>query len=88
MNVDLLGDFTTEAIWTMLIVALPIMAVALVAGLVVAIFQALTQIQEMTLTFVPKIILVMISMTFFMPFMFAKMLSFMELAMTNIVNIK
>ena len=87
MDVDLLGEFTYQAIITMLIVATPVMAVALIAGLIIAIFQALTQIQEMTLTFVPKIILVMFSLIVFVPFMLDHMLQFMELTMTNIVNI-
>ncbi len=87
MDVDLLGDFTYQAVITMLLVAAPVMAVALIAGLVIAIFQALTQIQEMTLTFVPKIILVMLSLIVFVPFMLDQMLQFMELTMTNIINI-
>ena len=45
-----------DAIWVLLMVASPIMAVGLIIGLTVALFQALTQIQEMTLVFVPKII--------------------------------
>lgn len=86
MDIELLGDFSYQAVMTMLLVSFPVMAVALISGLIIAIFQALTQIQEMTLTFVPKIILVMFSLVIFTPFMFEKMLLFMELAMTNIVN--
>lgn len=49
----------------------PVMAVALGVGLVIAFFQALTQIQEMTLTFVPKIVAIFVALVLSMPFMFA-----------------
>ena len=48
-------DILSDTILTVLIASAPILAVALLVGLVIAFFQALTQIQEMTLTFVPKI---------------------------------
>lgn len=48
-------DILSDTILTVLIASAPVLAVALVVGLVIAFFQALTQIQEMTLTFVPKI---------------------------------
>ncbi|HRY24814.1 MAG TPA: flagellar biosynthetic protein FliQ, partial [Geminicoccaceae bacterium] len=49
-------DVARQAIWVMLKVGAPMMLVALVVGLCVSLLQALTQIQEMTLTFVPKIL--------------------------------
>jgi flagellar biosynthetic protein FliQ len=48
-------DLLREALWAALIVALPVLAVALTIGLVIGLLQALTSIQEMTLTFVPKL---------------------------------
>ena len=45
-----------EAVWTAVVVATPILAVALLVGLVIGLFQALTSIQELTLTFVPKLL--------------------------------
>ena len=51
-------DVAREAIWVTLSISLPLLMVALVTGLIVSLFQALTQIQEMTLAFVPKIIFV------------------------------
>ncbi|ROU03249.1 flagellar biosynthetic protein FliQ [Histidinibacterium lentulum] len=48
-------DVMREGLWTAFAISLPILAVALFAGLVVGLFQALTSIQEMTLTFVPKL---------------------------------
>lgn len=48
-------DTLREGLWNAVIVSLPILSVALVAGITVGLFQALTSIQEMTLTFVPKL---------------------------------
>ena len=48
-------DTLRQALWVGVIISLPILTVALIAGLVVGLFQALTSIQEMTLTFVPKL---------------------------------
>ncbi|MAI08805.1 MAG: flagellar biosynthetic protein FliQ [Magnetococcales bacterium] len=61
-----MGRLTME---TLLIMSAPLMIVALVVGLIIALFQALTSIQEMTLTFVPKILLVFIAMIMVMPWM-------------------
>lgn len=66
------------SIVTLLWVSSPLMAVALVVGLIIALFQALTSIQEMTLTFVPKIILIFIALLLLIPFMSAKMFMFAE----------
>jgi flagellar biosynthetic protein FliQ len=56
-----------------LIASFPILALALTIGLLVAFVQALTQIQEMTLTFVPKIVGIFIAVIVFMPFMYRQM---------------
>ncbi|MBL4907996.1 MAG: flagellar biosynthesis protein FliQ [Sneathiella sp.] len=71
-------DVAREAIWVLLKVASPIMLVALSVGLIVALFQALTQIQEMTLAFVPKILAIFLALVVFFPFMIASMIEFME----------
>ena len=62
-------DVARDAISVLLQVAAPIMVVALVVGLSIAFFQALTQIQEMTLTFVPKIIAIFLSLLVLLPYM-------------------
>ena len=54
----------------------PIMAAGLVIGLIIAVFQTLTSIQEMTLTFVPKIIIIFAAVIVFMPFMMTSVLEF------------
>ncbi len=79
-------DVGRDAIFTLLVVASPVMAVALFVGLIIALFQALTQIQEMTLTFVPKIIAIFLSLLVFMPFMGATLGSFMERIAARIVG--
>ncbi|MBA44104.1 MAG: flagellar biosynthetic protein FliQ [Magnetococcales bacterium] len=66
-------EIANQAIMTLLWVTMPIMAVALVSGLIIALFQALTSVQEMTLTFVPKIILVFVVLLMIMPWMADKM---------------
>ncbi len=61
----------TQTIWAVLIASGPILALALIVGLGIAFFQALTQIQEMTLTFVPKIVAIFVGLVLTLPFMFA-----------------
>ncbi len=71
-------DVAREAIWVLLAVASPVMLVALGVGLVVALIQALTQVQEMTLAFVPKILAIFLSLILFFPFMITSMIDLME----------
>ncbi|MFT6559527.1 MULTISPECIES: flagellar biosynthesis protein FliQ [Sneathiella] len=71
-------DVAREGIWVLLIVASPVMLVALSVGLVVALVQALTQIQEMTLAFVPKILAIFLTLIVFFPFMISAMIDLME----------
>ena len=66
-----------DAIWTMLMVGGPIMLIALAVGVTVSLIQTLTQIQEMTLAFVPKILVVFLSLLLLLPFMLATMDGFM-----------
>lgn len=58
MNIDLAVALTSDMLMTVLTVALPILGVAMGVGLTISILQVVTQIQEMTLTFVPKILAV------------------------------
>jgi flagellar biosynthesis protein FliQ len=62
-------DVARDGVWTLLVVSSPVMLVGLGVGLVVALFQALTQIQEMTLVFVPKIIAMFLALIVALPFM-------------------
>ena len=74
-----------EAILTMLKVAAPIMVMALIVGLAVALFQALTSIQEMTLTFVPKIVVMFISVLLFLPYIMTTLTGFTHFIFDRIV---
>ncbi len=71
-------EIGSEAIFTLLVVGAPILGAALAVGLVVSLFQALTQMQEMTLSFVPKIAVIALSVFVFMPFMMSTMIGFGE----------
>ena len=62
-------EICREAIYVLIIVSAPLMLVALFVGLIIALFQALTQIQEATLTFVPKILAMLLMLIILMPFM-------------------
>ncbi len=73
-----------EAIKTVILLSAPVFVAGMVVGLAVSVFQALTQIQEMTLTFVPKIIAVFLALLFFMPWMMRLMLDFTGNILTNI----
>ncbi|MDE3115616.1 MAG: flagellar biosynthesis protein FliQ [Pseudomonadota bacterium] len=61
-------DFARQAIWVLLEISAPAMIAALVIGLVIGLLQALTQIQEMTLVFVPKIITIFLVLLVSLPF--------------------
>ena len=80
-------QFARESVLVMLTVASPVMLIGLVVGLAVAIFQALTSIQEMSLTFVPKILAVFVSLIVLLPFMFETMTKYMEGIVDRIVGI-
>src|SRR6185312_3760405 len=62
-------DVARDAIWTIVVVSSPLMVVGLAVGVVVSLFQALTQIQEQTLVFVPKILAIFVTLLLALPFM-------------------
>ncbi len=73
-----------ESIKVVILLSAPVFVAGMVVGLVISVFQALTQIQEMTLTFVPKIIAVFVALLFFMPWMMRLMVDFTGGLLTNI----
>jgi len=75
-----------EAIMVALKIGAPVMLMALACGLIISILQALTQIQEMTLTFVPKILVIMLSLVVLMPFMLTTLIDFTRVLAGHIVN--
>ena len=62
MTVDLVVELANKALYTVILTAAPILLVSLVIGLIVSIFQTVTSIQEQTLTFVPKIVAVFVTL--------------------------
>ncbi len=70
-------DIASDGIWTLIIVSAPMMVVGLVVGVIIALFQALTQIQEQTLVFVPKIIAIFVTLLVALPFLGATMGGYM-----------
>jgi flagellar biosynthesis protein FliQ len=76
MNPTIVVDIGTEALWVILKMSAPIMLAGLGIGLVIALFQALTTIQEMTLTFVPKIIVIFGTVIFMLPYMITTIVDF------------
>jgi flagellar biosynthesis protein FliQ len=81
MNGPEVMDVARDAIVTLVIVAAPLMLVGLVVGVVISLLQALTQIQETTLVFVPKILAIFLAMLITLPFMADRLHSnFMRIA--------
>lgn len=83
---DVLG-ISREAVWVMLKIAAPLMLTALVVGLVISLFQALTQLQEQTLTFVPKILILLAVFVLTIPFMSNTLIEFTRELMAKAVGI-
>ena len=79
-------DLARECVMVTLKVGAPVMLMALAAGLIISFLQALTQIQEMTLTFVPKMFVVLLSLLLFLPLMLATLTTFTESLVGRIVS--
>jgi flagellar biosynthetic protein FliQ len=76
METQFVVDIARTSIYTVLMVSAPMLALALVVGLAISILQAITQIQEMTLTFIPKIVAVAVALVIFLPWMITTVVSF------------
>jgi len=79
-------DVARDAVWTIVIVSSPLMLVGLVVGVVISLVQALTQIQEQTLVFVPKILAIFLTMLLALPFMADAMHSHMMRISSRIIG--
>jgi len=78
MDVAVFYDTLQQGLWVSFQLALPILSVALVAGLIVGLFQALTSIQEMTLTFVPKLAAIVVVFWSTMAYMTETLVTFFQ----------
>ena len=76
MTTDLVIQIAYQALYTIMIIAAPMLLAGLIVGLVVGIFQAATSIHEMTLTFIPKIIAVFVVAIIFMPWILRTIIGF------------
>ncbi len=86
MNQTEIIELAREAILLTIQIGLPVMAVGLIVGVAIALVQALTQIQEMTLVFVPKILAIFIAIFVFLPGFAAAMTAYMESIADRIVG--
>jgi len=88
MNENEVVDLIREAIWLSIKMSAPIMLIGLLVGVSVALVQALTQIQEVTLVFVPKILAIFLALFVLMPMMSIVLGDFMQIIADKIVSIK
>ncbi|MGH7256836.1 MAG: flagellar biosynthesis protein FliQ [Nitrospiraceae bacterium] len=84
MTPELVTEIGRQALETTLLVSAPMLGLSLVVGLLVSVFQAMTQINEATLSFVPKVIAVFAATLIFLPWMMGTLVSFMTKLITNI----
>jgi flagellar biosynthesis protein FliQ len=81
-------DFARQGIWVLLLVSAPMLVTALVVGLAISLVQALTQIQESTLTFVPKLVAMLLVMMLAMPFMLQSLQDYGQKLFDHIASIE
>lgn len=84
MTDQVVVSLARDAVLTILLVAGPALGIGMLVGLIVSIFQATTQIQEQTLTFVPKIVAVLVSIVIFGPWMLRLLVDFAERLLSNL----
>lgn len=85
MNETAVLEIARDATWMLLLIAAPLLIVGTVVGVVIALLQALTTLQETTLTFVPKIIAMLVAMVLFLPFMTTSLIEFTQRLFDRIV---
>lgn len=78
-------DTLRQGLWVAVMISMPILAVALASGVLVGLFQALTSIQEMTLTFVPKVLCIVIVFWGTMGFMSQTLVSFFQSTLVPLI---
>lgn len=83
MTTEAVLNIATETIWTIIEVSAPLLLLSLVVGLIISIFQTVTSIQEQTLTFIPKILVIFLGMLIFGSFMLDTIVSFMQELWSN-----
>ncbi|WP_145642169.1 flagellar biosynthesis protein FliQ, partial [Bacillus licheniformis] len=84
MNSEFVISMAERAVYVTLLISGPLLALALLVGLIVSVFQATTQIQEQTLAFIPKIVAVLVGLVVFGPWMLSTILSFATELFSNL----
>lgn len=84
MTPEFVVNFAKDAIILTILMSMPMLGLGLIVGLSISVFQAVTSIQEMTLTFIPKILAVMLGLLFFAPWMLEKLTTYTEKLIVNI----
>ncbi|MCP5282596.1 MAG: flagellar biosynthesis protein FliQ [Rhodoferax sp.] len=84
MNAQMVLTMGQDALLTLLMVSAPILGIVLVVGLIISLFQAITQINEATLTFIPKLIAAMLAMAVAGPWMLSMLVDFIRRTIESI----
>lgn len=84
MSIEFVTSIGREALFLVLLLSSPLLGFALITGVIISIFQAVTQIQEMTLTFVPKIIVTLLAAIIFGPWILRILLNFTSSLLINL----
>ncbi|MBL4748506.1 MAG: flagellar biosynthesis protein FliQ [Magnetovibrio sp.] len=87
MNETVVLEIGRQALLVVLKASAPVMLIGMLVGLIIALFQALTTIQELTLTFVPKIIIIFVTIVIFLPFMMTTVIEFSLTLFDRISNL-
>ncbi|KKK39004.1 flagellar biosynthesis protein FliQ [Mesobacillus campisalis] len=87
MTPDTVIHLAQQSIYTIMMISAPLLLIALAVGLLVSVFQAMTQIQEQTLAFIPKILAVFLSIVVFGPWMLTTLLDFTRELFQNLPHL-
>lgn len=87
MTPDMVISLAEDAVYTVIIISAPLLLIALGVGLIVSVFQAMTQIQEQTLAFIPKIVAVLLTIVLFGPWMLTTLLDYTTNLYQNLFRI-
>lgn len=86
MSLDFIVGIMAETVRVTLLISAPVLIVGLVVGVAISLFQAVTQVQEMTLVFVPKIVACLVTLVAALPWMINMLVSFTHSLFSNIPN--
>jgi flagellar biosynthetic protein FliQ len=84
MRADLALQLLADLLWNALLIAAPLLAVTLAVGLLISVFQVVTQVQEQSLTFIPKIVAAVVVLVVCGPWMLKRMVSYSATLIANI----